>query len=167
MLQPNLVIAALAAIVPLITGFIWYNPKVFGTAWIKTTGLSEDELKKGNMAMIFGLTYVFSFLLAMALHMLVIHQYGFQSVLQGEEGFGVENSNTMNILTEFFTNYGDRFRTFKHGVMHGVIAGFIIAMPILGINALFERKNFKYIAIHTGYWMLTLGLMGGIICQYS
>jgi len=32
---------------------------------------------------------------------------------------------------------------------------------------MFERRGFKYIAIHGGYWMLTLGLMGGIICQFA
>jgi hypothetical protein len=31
-MTPNFLIILLAAIVPLIIGFIWYNPKVFGTA---------------------------------------------------------------------------------------------------------------------------------------
>ncbi len=167
MLQPNFLIAALAALIPLVIGFIWYNPKVFGTAWIKSTGLTEEQLKGGNMALIFGLVYLFSFFLAMTMHMLSIHQFGVQSVFQGDEGFGIAGSEVSNYLSDFMAKYGDRFRTFKHGALHGVIAGLFFAMPILGINALFERKGFKYIAIHTGYWMLTFALMGGVICQYA
>ena len=62
--------------------------------------------------------------------------------------------------------HGNDFRTFKHGAFHGTIGALFLALPILGINALFERRSFKYIAIHTGYWMLTMGLMGGVLCQF-
>ena len=54
---------ALAALVPLVIGFIWYNPKVFGSAWIKATGLTEEQLMGGNMMLIFGITYLMSFLI--------------------------------------------------------------------------------------------------------
>jgi hypothetical protein len=43
----------------------------------------------------------------------------------------------------------------------------MLVLPILSINAMFERKGFKYIAINAGYWIITLGLMGGIICGFS
>ena len=36
-----------------------------------------------------------------------------------------------------------------------------------GTNALFERKGFRYIAVNAGYWILTLMIMGGIICQFT
>jgi hypothetical protein len=32
---------------------------------------------------------------------------------------------------------------------------------------LFERRSWKYIFINAGYWILTLTLMGGIICAYA
>ena len=35
---------AVAALVPLLIGSIWYNPKVFGTAWMKATGFTDDKL---------------------------------------------------------------------------------------------------------------------------
>jgi hypothetical protein len=40
-------------------------------------------------------------------------------------------------------------------------------LPILATNALFERKGFKYIAINAAYWIITLAVMGGIICQFG
>ncbi|HPH81947.1 MAG TPA: DUF1761 domain-containing protein, partial [Flavobacteriales bacterium] len=68
---------------------------------------------------------------------------------------------------DFMSKYGNTFHTFKHGVFHGVLAGIFFALPVLGINSLFDRKSFKYIAINAGFWIVTLALMGGIICQFS
>jgi hypothetical protein len=63
--------------------------------------------------------------------------------------------------------YGDNFRTFKHGAFHGAINGLFVAVPILGVNALFEQKSFKYIAVNGLYWIITLSLMGGVICGWQ
>ena len=30
----------------LIVGFIWYNPKVFGTIWMNETGMTEEKAEK-------------------------------------------------------------------------------------------------------------------------
>jgi hypothetical protein len=49
--------------------------------------------------------------------------------------------------------------------MHGSMAGLFFALPILGINAIFERRGLKYTLLHTGYWVITLGLIGGVLCQ--
>lgn len=150
-----------AGLIPLLTGFIWYNPKVFGNAWMKSVGMTEESMKGANMALIFFLCYVFGCIIASALMTIVIHQFGFNSVLQGDS-----TAETTDYVKHFYETYGNRFRTFKHGTLHGTIAGFFIAMPIIGTAALFERRGFKYVAIHTGYWMLTLALMGGVLCAY-
>ncbi len=59
----NFIAVLVAAIVPLIVGFIWYNPKVFGTAWMRSIGVNNpDEMKAGpNMALVFGLSLLFSY----------------------------------------------------------------------------------------------------------
>ncbi|HEX6219193.1 MAG TPA: DUF1761 domain-containing protein, partial [Sphingomicrobium sp.] len=48
----------------LILGGIWYSPVLFAKAWQQAAGLSDDQLKSGNMAKIFGLTLVLSFVAA-------------------------------------------------------------------------------------------------------
>ncbi len=63
--------------------------------------------------------------------------------------------------------YGTNFRTFKHGAFHGAIGGIMLALPIVGTNALFERKGVKYIAINAGFWIISMALMGGIICAFA
>jgi hypothetical protein len=61
--------------------------------------------------------------------------------------------------------FGGDFRTFKHGALHGTITGIGLALPIVAVNAMFERKGVKYILINAGFWTLCLIVMGGIICQ--
>jgi len=165
MLQPNLLICALAALVPLALGFVWYNPKTFGNAWMKSAGMNEESMKGANMAVIFGLTYVFSFLIAISLTMMTIHQFGLQSLLIEEKANPIPGS--MERLTELMGIYGSSFRTFHHGVIHGIIAALFFVVPIMNINALFERKNWKYMLINGGYWIVCCAIMGGIVCQFT
>ncbi|MBI3234779.1 MAG: DUF1761 domain-containing protein [Bacteroidetes bacterium] len=167
MLQINYWIIPVAALVPMIIGFIWYNPKVLGNAWMTSAGLTEEKLKGANMALIFGVSYVLACMLASAMMSLTIHQMGFQSVLVDVPGFGEEGSEIYRYFQDFMSKYGTNFRTFKHGALHGFIGALFIAFPILATNALFERKSWKYIWINTGYWLITFTLMGGLVCQFA
>lgn len=56
---PAVVVAALSSFV---IGGIWYNPKVFGPAWMVDSKLTEEDMKKGSNAKIFGFTALFSLL---------------------------------------------------------------------------------------------------------
>jgi hypothetical protein len=77
------------------------------------------------------------------------------------------NSEGAKYFKDFMSKHGSNFRTFKHGMFHGIMAGLFFVLPVMGTNALFERKGFKYIAVNCGYWILCLGIMGGIICQWG
>lgn len=166
-MAPNFLIMLAAALIPMVIGSIWYNPKVLGTAWMKAADMTEEKIKGANMAVIFGLAYVFSVLIALALYATVIHQVHLYSILVDEPGFGDENSEVMKMLTGFMDQYGQNFRTFKHGALHGVLTGIFFALPLLGTNALFERKGWKYILLNGGYWIISLALMGGVICAFA
>ena len=163
----NFIITAVAALIPLIIGFIWYNPKVLGTAWMKSCGFTTDDLKGSNMAIVFVLTYVFSFFLAFLLNTLVIHQFGFFSSIMSEPGWNEAGSEVYNFSQEYLKRFGHTYRDFGHGALHGTMAGLFFALPIIAINALFEKRSFKYIAISIGYWIVSLALMGGVICQFA
>lgn len=43
-----------------VLGGLWYSPALFGKAWQREAGLSDERLKNGNMALIFGLAFVLS-----------------------------------------------------------------------------------------------------------
>lgn len=48
----------------MVLSYIWYHPKVFGGVWMKSLGLTEQSLKEGNRAMIFGLSTLIALFLA-------------------------------------------------------------------------------------------------------
>ena len=164
---PNMLIVALAALVPMVIGFIYYNPNVLGKAWMKVSGMTEEKMKEGNMAVIYGSAYVLSFIAAFMLFTLVVHQTDHFSLMMNEPGFGEDGSETMNQIAAFMETYGNHFRTFGHGAVHGGIIGLFIGLPILMTNGLFEGKGFKYGFINAGYWIITFALMGGILCQWA
>ena len=164
--QPNLWILPVAAIIPLALGFIWYNPKVFGNAWMKAAEISEERAKSGNMLKIFGLTYLFSLFAAYVLTTLSVHQASLFGLFLGDPTLEVANSEINEFLSDFMATYGDRHRSFGHGIIHGLESGLLLGLPFIGINTLFERRPMKYMWIHVGFWMLCFALMGGIICCY-
>ena len=63
----NYLAVFVAAIVPLIIGFIWYNPKTFGSVWMKHAEMTEQKMQSANMLKIFGVTLILSFVLAFIL----------------------------------------------------------------------------------------------------
>ena len=164
MLNPALT-AAIAAFFPLILGFVWYNPKVFGKAWMAGAGITEDSMKGGNMALVFGLTYVFSFFVAFSLLFVTVHQYGLNSLILPQNGHPVDDPTGMG--KQVLEMYKDSYRSFKHGALHGTIVGITFILPIIGINALFERRGWKYILINAGFWIVCCAVMGGIVCQLA
>lgn len=58
-----------AALANFLVGGLWYSPLLFGKLWMKENNFTEDELRKGNMPKIFGLTFLFSFIMAFNLAM--------------------------------------------------------------------------------------------------
>jgi hypothetical protein len=166
-MELNWLIIFIAALIPMVLGFIWYHPSVFGNAWMNAAGLTKDSMTGANMGLIFGLTYIFSFFISLSLNFIVIHQYHLYSILASEEGMLDPNSEAGETLTALLARYGNNFRTFKHGAFHGTLSGILLAMPLLAINALFERKRGKYILINAGYWVVAFALMGGVICAYA
>ena len=84
-MEINFLAVLVAALSSFVVGFVWYNPKVFGTIWMNEIGMTEEKAKTGNMAKIFGLTFVFAFLIAFMMPTLVIHQIGALQLAGGNE----------------------------------------------------------------------------------
>ncbi len=152
-----------AAFSSFIVGFIWYNPKVFGTIWMNETGMTEEKARQSSMLKVFGLTFVFSFMLAFIMPTFVIHQFGALGMVGGHS----EVEKAMPSYLAFLSDYGNVFRTFKHGALHGSMIGLFVALPVIATNCLFEQKSFKYAAITSGYWIIVMTIMGAIICGWK
>lgn len=135
----NWIALLVAAASSLVVGFVWYGP-LFGKAWMKESGMTEEKVKSGNMALIFGLSFVFACFLSITM---------WAQVMIGGGGGEIHGQ--------------EPFLTFKHGAFHGMIMGLFVILPVLGTIALYERKSIKYVLIAVGYWTVTLAVMGGII----
>ncbi|MEN9323200.1 MAG: hypothetical protein RL699_980 [Bacteroidota bacterium] len=149
-----------AAFSSLIVGFIWYNPKVFGTIWMKEAGLNYADLKASNMAKTLGVSFIYAFFVAFIIQMLTIHQFGAIGMVGGDPTIAKAS------YSEFMADYGNAFRTFRHGALHGFMTGLFFALPVIGTGALYEQRSFKYVLIAGGYWVISCMIMGGIICGW-
>lgn len=157
----NLYALIVAALSTLVVGFVWYNPKVFGNIWMRESGMTEEKARGANMAVTFGMTVVYGFLIAFVLQAFVIHQVGAYSAAYDIKGIDP------SVLDNYMQAYGDTYRTFKHGMLHGFMAGLFFALPVVGTGALFERRSWKYTLVSGGYWVVCCMIMGGIVCAWK
>lgn len=53
-----------AAVSTFAIGGLWYSPALFGRAWMSTNNFTEEDLNRGSLPKIFGLTFVFALLMS-------------------------------------------------------------------------------------------------------
>ncbi len=165
-MELNYWILFVAAIIPMLVGAIYYHPKVVGGAWMKANKFTDEDVAGGNMLVIFGVSYLLSFFLAFALVGVVLHQWGVFQLFAMDTTLETVGSDTQILFQQIMDKFGNTHRSFGHGALHGSISTITLALPLIAINALFERRGFKYILIHFVYWLITITLMGGVICQF-
>lgn len=155
----NFLAILVAALVPMVLGFLWYGPVLFQNAWMKESGMTEEKMKSGNMAVIFGVSFLMAIVIAFFTNFLVIHETGVFGMTEGQmEGETVK---------AFMAEWAGRYRSFGHGALHGGMAGVMFVLPIIAIIGLFERKSWKLIFINAGYWIVVLAIMGSIISGWK
>ena len=159
-MKPTILIAS--TLVPMVIGFMWYNEKTFGKIWMQETGMTREKAQNANMIKTFGLTILFSLMVSTMLYQIVIHQNSLASLVMGDN-----SPETLQWLKDAMSKYGNNFRTFRHGMVHGFMTGLFLILPAVGVSSQFEMKSWKYILITAGYWIVSMMLMGGIICQWG
>lgn len=58
-----------AALSSFVIGGLWYSPVLFKNAWLKASNLTDEQMKTGNKGKIFGVTFIFSLIIAVNLSM--------------------------------------------------------------------------------------------------
>ncbi len=119
--------AGLGTLATFALGFVWYHPKTFGTMWMKAVGMTEEKLAKGNMAAIFGTTFVVTFLAGLALSI------GIDSAMDGlKMGIfvGFFFSGTSYVMHTMFEQRPANVVALgvAHDVIHFAILGLIIGL---------------------------------------
>lgn len=115
-----------AALSTFMIGGLWYSPAVFGKAWMKENGFTEEGMKGGNMVKIFGVAFILALISAINLAMFM----------------GPENDPAMGamwgllagagwVATFVGTHYLFERRSFKLFLIN---AGYsIVALTIMGV----------------------------------
>lgn len=155
-----------SGLIPLVLGSIWYSPALFGNAWMKVAGKTKEELKGTNMPLVFIFTAILGIFLGVGLSGLTNHQTGLLQLFATHPDFTSEGSEIHAMYEHMMTQFGDRHRSFGHGALHGALAALMFALPIVSVNAMFERRGAKYIFIHFGYWLVCMCLIGGVVCHF-
>ena len=165
----NIIAILVAALIPMVLGFIWYNPKVFGKAWMQASGMTEEKARQGNPALKYGLAFVFALVLAFILNSFSVHDGFIEGAIyyKTNKTMVTEPGSELEQWVNYYkTNLAADNHIFSHGAFHAFILGLLIIFPVFATNAIFENKSVKYVAINAGYWILTVTLMGGLLAAW-
>src|SRR5262245_25849071 len=131
----NWLAVLVCGILSMVVGFLWYGNFLFGPAWSRYTGWTEEKIRalpSSNMGITYGWTFVLALILAATL-------------ASGLAGFGQ--------TAEIGVVEGILFSVLRWG-------GFVAATQ--GVNMLFDHKPLGLFAITAGYH-LVLAILFGII----
>jgi len=85
----NLLAVVLGAVAFFAVGSVWYTA-LFGKAWQRAVGLSDEQLKGANMAVIMGLTFLFEMLVSLMLgHNVARTNPSDRAIMMMAVGFGL------------------------------------------------------------------------------
>jgi Protein of unknown function (DUF1761) len=164
----NFLVIIATAIIPLLVGMVWYNPKVFGNTHLREARITDEMSKSTNIGKVSLISLLVAVFAAGGLVSNVIHQTAIGQIMAHDAvALADPNSEASALLAQFVARYGNSFRSFPHGMLHGVLCALFFALPIVTVSALWERRSWKYVAIVTGYWIVCFGLMGGVIAAFA
>ena len=150
----------LISFIPLIIGYFFYSPNSIITKWSGETFKSPQKFSTTQII----LCFLLSVALVFGYINLVIHQMGFYELFFTDIMLG--STEAEKIVQDFLGKYGDKHRHFGHGVLHGILNAFGFALPFIGIHAILDNRNLKYVAHHFSYWLITSAIIGGCISEF-
>lgn len=123
--EVNIMAVLLATAAFFIFGALWYGA-LFGKAWQRAAGLSDEQVRSGNPAVIFGLCFLFEMLIVLVLeHSVARSGASDRAVMMMAVGFGAAV-----MVPAVGINYLFQRRS---GTLFAIDAGhFIIGMAIVG-----------------------------------
>lgn len=160
---PNMFVLLGCAFIPFFIAYIWFHPKVFGgDNWKEIAGLTEKQAAITVSPLKLGLSVLLNFFLAFGVYCLTVHASGVFGLVAGNEEL-LKTGTTAAFLAE----HGQNHTTFGHGMVHSLQSFICFVLPILGYAVIFERKSTKYLLVYTGFWLVSLALMAGVISQWG
>jgi len=60
----NYLAVIVAALASFVVGFFWYSPMLFAKVWQNEIGLSDEKIKKTNMPLVFGVSFLLTLIIS-------------------------------------------------------------------------------------------------------
>jgi hypothetical protein len=122
----------LASLSTFLLGGVWYSPAVFGKAWMKENGFTEEGMKNSNMVKIFGLAFVLALISAVNLAMFLGPE---KSVLMGAVwGFAAGFGWVATFVGTHYLFERKSFKLFLINAGYSVVALMIMGVIIVAFN---------------------------------
>lgn len=134
----NYTAIAIAVVVNMVIGYIWYSPQLFGKAWMKMNGLSQKDMKTGRAAPM--------------LAMLVL------AILQ---------AFVLKHFAVYTASYYPTYSATSVGFLTGVWGWLGFVLPAMGASYMFAGRRKKLLLIDSGYYIVALPIMGMILTHWA
>jgi len=138
----NFLALVVAAIVPNALGAAYYGP-IVGKHWMASLGMTEEDFKGRNEAVIYGTAFLLSLIVAFFLKFII-------------EAIHKDVNATGELV---FASFG----TFAHGALHGGMLAATLVVPVIISLGLFQKTKGSNILINSIFWILCYTIMGGIL----
>jgi hypothetical protein len=135
-IEVNFLAVLVAAVASMALGFLWYSPMGLGKPWMKLKGYTDESLKSAQKEM--GTLYGVSFVVALVTAFVLSHV-----MTLSQNFYGYPEVQT-GLTTAFW-----------------MWLGFI--MPVQVTAVIFGDKNWKLLAIDTGYQLASVLVMGLVL----
>lgn len=112
--------AVIAALSAFALGGLWYSPWLFGKAWQRETGLSDERIAGANKPLVYGLAFALNLVAAIAFSMVITPQASFFMAFHSGVGIGL-----FWIATSLGISYLFEQKSLKHWAIN---AGYFCAM---------------------------------------
>lgn len=128
----NWLAVVVSAVAFFVLGSVWYGP-IFGKAWQRAVGLSDEELKSANMGKLFGSAFIMAVIVSVGMAIFF---------------FGFGPNPDMNAAT---------------GATMAAMTGIFFIFPSTAMNYLFSRKPASLIFIDSFYHIIAYTVVGVIL----
>ncbi len=106
--QVNFLAVLVAAASAFLLGGLWYSPALFGKIWAREAGVNYDQPKKGQGAIVFAVSFLFSLIAATVFALFLGRNPALNTAVRDGLAIGA-----CWVATSFGINYQFANRTFK------------------------------------------------------
>lgn len=165
MLTFNYIVVIVTTILPILLAKIWFSESTRSLFKLAPSNPKNDSPNKSIL--FYPITILLSLFFSISMHFQVIHQFHFKSLFLDEVGFNESQGSAFKAFEYIMNSYGDKFRTYDHGIFHGLLNAIFIVLPILFLFKIEFNFTKKALLYYWLYFALTMMITGSIICHFT